>query len=187
MRRRKKKNPLPKLKTKLRDALELVEIITNNAFKDAQKGEHRAGTYHPLWDTPVIDEQMAIDAGYDPALFTPLNIVAHSVEPKVADQLLNLLLNDPEELEDKSGFYRKIVDQLESDTSDIYDWEKGAIPQSWTTRRKRFGGVEMPSPLEEGYSQLSEFYTQQNLPRPSSYNEFEDRLSLKKRTPKRRT
>ena len=179
--RRHYRNPLPRLETSLAEAEQLVDIITRNAFP--KKTRRNPST--PEWYTPIVDPALAQAAGYDPEMFTPLNIVAANVKPKVSQQLLAMFLEDPIEKQGGVGFYRSIIDELESTTKENYDFNTGKIPESWRERKVRFG-KERPSLLREGYDTVSDDYKTKGMPYPTTYDDFEDKLSQKKKTAQRR-
>lgn len=171
-----KRNPFPTVETGLDEAEQLLEAIIKNAFP---KGKRR-NPPTPEWYTPIIDPALAESAGYDPQLFTPLNIVSANVKPKVSAALLDLVLNDPEERQKRPGFYRKMIEALETTyPGTTYDPNTGNIPTQWIEPQK---GAFRPKPstLEDTYNQLRDIYTEEKLPSPANYEEFRSKLSQQK-------
>lgn len=114
------------------EALKAVMIITENASKANQQRQN--------WNESIIPE-------HDPEnIYTPLNIVAHSLDPRIRDTLLAVLLDS------RHQTYEEIIDDLEHATPQVYDITQGEIPEEWTTpgpeRVKRGKKTRAPSPLK---------------------------------------
>lgn len=142
MKRRRRKNPFnhPHLyeKGEVNEALTLIHKIVENSRK--AKGSRR-NPYEPAWDESLVPE-------LDPEnIYTPLNIVAHSLEPKVAKQVLKALLSD------EAATYRDVVSVLEEETNDTYDMNTGVLPPSWLRPRKR-GVVQLSSPFDRDFGEI---------------------------------
>jgi hypothetical protein len=127
--RRRGRNPFrPALATqrdKLDEALEVVKIISDNveAHKARSTGSSRHNPYVPAWDETALDDHE------DPEnIYTPLNLIAQSTDPKTSHQLLKLLLSDGGD--ERVQFYGDVVDQLERGSK--VTWNMGDdLPDHW--------------------------------------------------------
>lgn len=125
---------------KVNETLSLIQKIMENA--DKVRGTNRHEAFRASWDQSLIPD-------LDPQnIYTPLNIVAQVLDPKVTHQVLKALLSE------NAPIYRDMVESLEGETHDIYDMNQGVVPPSWLKPRKR-GSLELSSPFERDFGDPS--------------------------------
>jgi len=135
MKNRQRHNPFnhPQLREegKANQALSLIQKIVENTSR-VRPGQPTD------WDRSLIPD-------LDPQnIYTPLNIVAQVLDPKVTHQVLKALLSE------NASTYRDVVAGLEDETGDTYDMDQGVIPPSWLKSRKR-GSLELSSPFDRDF------------------------------------
>jgi len=125
-RRRRRSNPFEH--QQLGDAIKLVEIITSNAKKVLGS---RRNPWHPEWDQSILPE---FEEDENNPIYTPLNIVSASLNPKVGRKLLRVLMEDADRPENES--YKDLFAAMEEDTGSVYALGD-PIPDLWVEEKRR--------------------------------------------------